>query len=117
MADKRKEFTITEVQQQANGKFTELATKFTWSRETQTSPRNVWEYKIKLRTVREDYPGVNVPTEQVLGWNFEPFDLEGIWDDRYAGEGFAEKTRVSMEQLIQRGNPVRVEFESVSFLC
>jgi hypothetical protein len=112
--DKRREFVITELRQTSNGKFTELPAKFVWTHDTQSAPRNSWEYAVKLRTVREDYTGGNLTTEQVLGWSFDPFTLEGVWDDRYAGENFAENTRVAMEQLVSRGNVVRLEFENIS---
>lgn len=112
--DKKREFTITELKRTANGTFTELPAKFVWDHDTQSSPRNAWEFGLKLRTVREDYPGTNRPTEQVLGWNWEPFTLEGVWDDRYAGQGFAERTRHAFEALCQRGNLVRLNFEDVT---
>jgi hypothetical protein len=51
----------------------------------------------------------------VLGPNFEAFTLSGIWDDRYAGEGFADKQRIEFEKLVQRGNFCRFTFQKVTF--
>lgn len=109
-----REFVITELRQLSGGTFEELPNKFVWTADTYTAPRGGWQFGLTLRTIREDYPGVSGnPTEQVLGWLFDPFTITGRWDDRYAGEGFAEKTRVAFEQMVQRGNLVRIEFEEV----
>lgn len=90
---------------------------FSWDRDTQSSPQNAWEYAVQLRTVKEHYPGVSGnPTEQVLGWHYEDFELVGKWDDRYAGAGFAEGTRIAMEALIKRGNLVSLDFEGLNVM-
>lgn len=114
--DKKREFKVTEVKRTTSGGYTDLSNKFVWDRETQSSPRNAWEYALKLRTVREDYSGGNFVTEQVLGWNFEPFTLEGVWDDRYAGAGFAEGNRLAWEAMFTRGPTVRLEFEGIQIV-
>lgn len=113
MADSRKEFVITELQRTANGRFQELPVRFVWGRETWSAPREGWQFGLQLRTVREDYPGADTPTEQVLGFNYKPFTVKGVWDDRYAGAGFAEATRAAFEALLARGNLVRIEFEEL----
>lgn len=113
--DVKRQFKVTELRQTGSNSYIDGGVKFVWDRDTQSSPANSWEYAVSLRTVKEHYPGVSGnPTEQVLGWNFDDFDLEGKWDDRYAGAGFAERTRIAMEALIKRGNKVRLEFEGLS---
>jgi hypothetical protein len=113
--DVKRQFKITELRQTGANAYVEGGVKFVWDRDTQSSPFNSWEYAISLRTVKQHYPGVSAnPTEQVLGWNYEDFDLEGKWDDRYAGAGFAEQTRIAMEGLIKRANRVRLEFEGLT---
>jgi hypothetical protein len=108
--DVKRQFKITELTPSGDG-----GSKFVWDRDTQSSPANAWEYAVALRTVKEHYPGVSGnPTEQVLGWNYDDFDLEGKWDDRYAGAGFADQTRIAMEALIKRANKVRLEFEGIN---
>jgi hypothetical protein len=109
----KREFVITELTATSSG-YVDSAVKFAWDAQTQSSPRGAWEIAIKLRTVREDYPGTDIPTEQVLGFNYEPFTLTGFWDDRYAGAQFAEKTRAAFEDMVIRGNLCRFEFERVS---
>jgi hypothetical protein len=107
-------FSVTELTRTGQGTFTETNVRFEWTAREQSAPRDGWEYAVKLRTVREDYAGSDIPTEQVLGPNYEPFELSGVWDDRYAGAGFAERTRVAFEQLVQRGNFVRLAFEGIT---
>ncbi len=112
-----KAFVITELKQTSTGSKTALlptGTQFIWTTATRSAPRGLWNFGVKQRTVREDYPGGEEPVEQVLGWSYEPFTLTGVWDDRYGGAHFAVKTWQDFELLAKRGNPVRVEFQSVS---
>lgn len=113
-----KAFTVTEMRRAAVGGRSALlptGVSFTWTKETKSAPRGgTWAFSVKQRTAREDYPGSEEPVEQVLGWNYEPFTLSGIWDDRYGGRGFALKSWQDFELLIKRGNPVRLEFQGVS---
>lgn len=110
--DVKRQFKVTELLPSGDG-----GARFVWDRDTQSSPQNAWEYAVSLRTVKEHYPGVSAnPTEQVLGWNYDDFDLEGKWDDRYAGAGFAEATRIAMEALIKRANKARLEFEGLNIV-
>lgn len=111
-------FTITELRRVASGsgKSGLIATgvKFVWTAATHSIPRGSWNFGIEHRTNREDYAGGEEPIEQMLGWNYTPFTLTGCWDDRYGGSGYAESTRTDFENLIKRGNPVRLEFENLS---
>ncbi len=107
-------FTVAEVIKQSDGTFTETADVYQWDAAHQSSPRQGWRYGVKMRTHREDYPGADNPTEQILGPNYTPFTLSGVWDDRYNFPDFAETTRIAFEKLVQRGNYVRIEFEGIS---
>ena len=69
-------------------------------------PFRPWKFGVTQRTIRTDYPGSTTPTEQILGWNFDEFSLEGRLDDKYNTPGFAAETQKTMELLVQRGNPV-----------
>jgi len=102
----------------AQGK--ETGVRFDWDSVTQTSPRGAWEYALKLRTSREDYTGagdkgLSPVTEQILGPVLEPFTLEGVWKNRWAGDGFADATRQAFEALIMRGNRVSIAIDNLKF--
>ncbi len=105
--------TITELQRVGNS-LQPTGIEFKFARENFTAPRGGQSFGLDLRTIRTDLPGSEDPIEQVLGWNYTPFTVKGVWDDRHAGSGYAEKTRKDFEQLVKRGNPVRYQFEQLS---
>ena len=107
-----REFTIYELTRTGSD-YTDSGNKFVWTNEGRSSPRESWKFGVKLRTSRTDYPGSPVPVEQVLGHNYEPFSLSGLWDDRYNSAGFALGQQRQIEALVQRGGMVRIEFESI----
>lgn len=87
---------------------------FAFSVEGKSMPFRPWTFAVAQRTVRTDYPGGVQPTEQVLGWKFEPFTITGRLDDRYNEPGFANQTRKDLELLVQRGNPVSITHQSIN---
>lgn len=111
----KRTFVVVELQRTAQGQYVETLVRFEWDSKTRSAPRHGWEYGVTLRTNREDYPGSDEPVEQVLGAHYDPQTFHGVWDDRWAGTGFAENQRTEFEKLVQRGNYVRVSFEGVTF--
>lgn len=108
-----KAFTITELRRNGSGTYEPTPVKFVWDSASQSAPRPSWKFGLKQRTKRRDYAGADEPTEQILGPMFKPFTVDGTWDDRYAGVDFAWETHQAFEQLVARGNPVRIEFEDL----
>lgn len=103
---------IEEQPKKTAGNRPESGLRFEWTAQNFSIPRGPWEYGVALRTVRTDYPGSTEPSEQVLGSNFEPFTMSGVWDDKYNGgqlSGFAESTRVAFEEMVRRGNPCKIQ--------
>lgn len=78
-------------------------------------PKGTWKMPGKQHSVRTDYPGAIVPSEQVLGPRHEPFTLTGRWDDRYNFEGYAVQEKRRFEDLCRRGKAVRITFEDEVF--
>lgn len=107
-------FTITELRRAGDGGLVDTPTKFVWTNTNRAAPRGSWRFGLQQRTIREDYPGVEAPVEQVLGPNFKDFSLQGIWDDRHNHPGYALETMRAFEALVQRGSLCRFEFETVS---
>lgn len=107
--------TISELQRVGDS-LQPTGVEFKFGRENFSAPRGPQNFGLTLRTSRHDLPGAEEPTEQVLGWNYTPFTVTGVWDDRYAGSGYAEATRRDFEALVKRGNPVRYQFEQVAFI-
>lgn len=90
--------------------------KFVFSTDNFAMPRGPWVYGIKLRTVRRDLPGSEEPVEQVLGWNYTPFTIQGVWDDRHGGADYAMTTRRAFEALVKRGRPIRLMTEELAIM-
>lgn len=105
--------TITELQRVGKS-LQPTGVEFKFARENFSAPRGPQQFGLDLRTARHDLPGAEEPVEQVLGWNYTPFSVKGVWDDRHAGNGYAEQTRRDFEAMVKRGNPVRYQFEQVS---
>ena len=116
---------------------------FEWTAKHRNIPLRPWSFEVTQRTVRTDYPGADDPTEQVLGPNFEPFTLQGRWDDRYNPQGsldpnsaddrgliesgsveairgrlggYAVQEQARFEKMVRRGNQVRITFEEITIL-
>lgn len=104
---------VTELQRVGNS-LQPTGVEFKFARENFSAPRGPQQFGVELRTFRADLPGAEEPVEQVLGWNYKPFTVKGVWDDRHAGSGYAEQTRKDFEALVKRGNPVRYQFEQIS---
>jgi hypothetical protein len=106
-------FSITELERR-QGQLIETGVQFRWDARTRSAPRGNWSFGGALRTVRTDYDGAIEPSEHVLGYSYKDFTVAGRWDDRYAGEGFANSSWQAFEALVKRGRLVRIEFEDVS---
>lgn len=90
--------------------------EFNWSNQDFTAPRGAWQFGVQLRTSRKDLPGNEEPVEQILGWNYTPFTVSGVWDDRHAGSNYAIETWRDFEALVKRGSYVKIQFEQVAVI-
>lgn len=106
-------FSVVELRR-VGANFEPTGVEFKWSNENFAAPRGPWQFGVQLRTVRRDLPGAEEPVEQVLGWHYTPFQIQGVWDDRHAGANYAQVTWRDFETLVKRGNLVRVQFEQVA---
>lgn len=113
-----REFTITELVSEVLDPYAQgsgaAGVRFVWDARTHTMPAGGWAYGVEQRISRDDPVGGDEPAEQVLGPRFKPFTLRGVWDDKWAGAGYADRTRQEFEQLVQRGNLCRFELENIS---
>jgi hypothetical protein len=134
MAD-NSEFLIEEVAEGAALKADNGAgAKFSWTAAKRSMPFKPWNFGGQQRTIRVDYPGGDSPTEQVLGPNFTPFTLSGVWIDKFnplgllqTGKGadpvstqasgivgYAKETMQAFEAMARRGNKIRLSFQDVA---
>lgn len=113
-------FTITELGSDGNPD----GERFVWTSDTRppdgergggrATPLGGWPIGIKQRTVRTDYAGATLPSEQVLGAARKPFTLNGKWDDRYNFPGYARAEWDRMEKMVERGSMVRFQFLGIT---
>lgn len=108
--------TITELRRTGTGQLTATPTFFRWDAPSQTAPREAIEATLQVKTVRREQPGADDVVEQVISSSWQPFDLEGEWDDKHAGPGYALATYREFARMVQRGPLVRLEFESLSLV-
>jgi hypothetical protein len=79
------------------------------------TPRGAWALELKQRIVRTDYPGSRTPSTQALGSAWEPFTINGRWDDRYNYAGYALEEWRRMLGVVDRGRLCRFQFQQVVF--
>lgn len=109
------EFFLEEMRRTGDGSVVVGDVYFKWTVEKRSAPRESLDYEISQRTIREDYPGGQEPTEQVLGHRYEPFTIHGVWQDKYNFSGFADQQRGDVEELIKRGNICRMTIDNLRF--
>lgn len=91
---------------------------FEFTAQERSLPEGDIPWPIALRTKRTDYPGNDgAPTVQILGWNYEPIELEGEWDDRFMGAGQSEDTVRRFESMLKRGRKVELQHGRDAMVC
>lgn len=108
-------------------------TVFYWDVEHRNIPIKPWTVSLQQRTVRIDYPGNDLPTEQVLGPNYEPMTFSGKWLDKFnpratrqddetlfefanRSVGYATQEYTDFEAMFRRGNKIEISFEDWMFV-
>lgn len=108
-------FIITELLQ--DGAFVPGgAARFEWTADNRSLPGKPWTMGTAVRNKRTDYPGGDEPSHQILGPNSKDQTLEGRWDDRFNGAGYARATRRAFDDMVRRANLVRLEFNGLAFV-
>lgn len=80
-------------------------------------PKKTWDIGGKQRNNRIDYPGSDgEPTQQILGYVRDDQTFKGRWDDRHNFPGYAKQTMLEFEELVARGNRVRIQYASQVFV-
>jgi hypothetical protein len=79
-------------------------------------PLGSWDQGGEMRSVRTDYSGNPVPSEQVLGSKEKPQGFNGRWDDRYNHKGYAQETLRSFKAMCKRGNLVEVSYQQKGYI-
>jgi hypothetical protein len=107
-------FTITELQRTGQGQLVATPVVFRWPSSSHAAPHDAIEIPLQVKTVRSENPGSDEVTEQVLAATWQPFDVQGEWNDQYGGAGFAMGTYRDFGRLVARASLVRIEIEQLS---
>lgn len=117
-------FTLTEIRATADPSGADEGERFEWTADSTAAtlfdgtrgggaracPVKPWEVGGEQRTVRTDYPGSKIPSEQVLGPVHKQHTFKGRWDDRYNGAGYAVFEQRRFVAMCERGNLVRWQY-------
>lgn len=116
MATPTRVFTVTELRRTGAGTTEATPVVFRWPSSSHAAPIEAIEAALQIKTVRTEDPGSDVVTEQVLSATWQPFDLEGEWNDQYGGRGFALNTYRDFARMVGRAPLVRIQIEQLSFV-
>lgn len=116
MASANRVFSITELRRTGAGVLVATPVSFRWDAKTHTAPITEIAPPLRVQTVREEPPGSGDVVEQVVSVAWQPFRMNGLWDDKWAGAGFAVATLDQFRKLVARASLVRIEFESISIV-
>lgn len=117
-------FTLTEIRAAADPSSADEGERFEWTADrfprtpfdgsrgggARACPLKPWSIGGEQRTVRTDYPGAKIPSEQVLGAVHKQHEFHGHWDDRYNGPGYALFEQRRFVAMCERGNLVRWQY-------
>ncbi len=110
-------WAITELQRTGAGTLQERSDgeRFRWNGPQHTLPKTGVEIETQVNTVRTTYSGTEGPVEQVLSIETRPFTIDGEWNDKFVGPGFAASEEERMEAMVGRGALVRMDFQQFSY--
>lgn len=100
---------ITELRRTGAATVSEQLITFEWDSATHSMMQGTLDLELEVRTNREVPPGAQQPIEQILGVVWNPFELQGEWKDKWAGEGFAERTFREFARFVGRAPLVRFQ--------
>lgn len=79
------------------------------------TPQGNWLQPFEMRSVRTEYSGNPVPTEQIQGISSKPQEFSGVWNDRYNYKGYAQDTIRAFHAMAERGNLVEITFQGKGY--
>lgn len=117
--------TITELRRGADGSFSDDGSKvFVFSGPEHSSMQGILELHLKANHVRKEIPGGNRVIHQMLSATWQPFTIEGEWDDKWGNRGFANSAERTgsfafymyqqLSELVGRMPVVRFELDAIS---
>ncbi len=107
---------IQELRRTGAGTLEDGLVKFEWSGPNHSSMQGTLDLELMVKTVRKEMPGSNEVVEQVLSSTWQPFEMSGEWDDKWAGRGFAMGMYNDFSQFVARAPLVRMTLDKHSLV-
>lgn len=119
--------TITELQRSGAGTLEDGQTVFRWTSAEHATPQGIIDLHLQVKTIRKEIPGGDEVVEQVMSATWQPFQLNGEWDDKWGNRRFPSGTLTrtgtfafttfnDLAAFVQRKPLVRIELDSLSFV-
>ncbi len=110
------EAVITELRRSGDTGIGENPKIFRFTGRSRTSIIGDLQMTLLVETVRRNMPGSNVVVEQALAATWQPFEIKGEWDDKWAGDSYAMRTFTEFAEFVSRAPLVRFEFDEFSYV-
>jgi hypothetical protein len=109
------EMVITQLRRTGSGT-APTPVEFRWTSSTHSSMTNPLKIKLKVTTMRRMPAGAEQPVEQVMSVQWEPFPVEGEWNDKWAGAGFARAMRRDFPRAVGQTMLARLQIDQESLV-
>lgn len=117
--------TVTELRRSASGGFEDTPVVFNFSGPEHSSAQGVVELYLKVNHVRKEIPGGNKVVHQMLSATWQPFTLEGEWDDKWGNRrvpslsmirsgSYAMSMYQAFADMVRRMPTIRLELDALS---
>ncbi len=105
---------VVELRRTGTGTLVEDLVKFEWSGPSHSSMQGTLDLELAVTTVRKNMS--NDVVEQGLSATWQPFEMSGEWDDKWAGAGFAMAMYNDFAAFVSRMPLVRFTLDQHSIL-
>lgn len=122
------EMSITELRRTGDGSYDDTPTVFRFTGPEHSSAQGVLELHLKANHVRKEIPGGNQVVHQMLAATWQPFTLEGEWDDKWGNRrysavsgfqrtgSYAFHMYQSFAEMVKQMPTVRLEIDALSLV-
>jgi hypothetical protein len=122
------ELIITELQRSGDGSFEGTPVVFRWSSAEHASTQGDVSMHLQVKTNRREIPGSNKVVEHAMSATWQPFELNGEWDDKWGNRRFPSNGTLvrtgayalemfrEFATMITRMPLVRVELDALSYV-
>lgn len=120
--------TITELRRAGDGTLDSTPVVFVWTSAEHASPQGDLALHLMVKTMRREIPGSNNVVEHAMSATWQPFELNGEWDDKWGNRRFPSNGTLirtgayalemfrEFAKMVSNMPLVRVELDALSFV-